>query len=313
MEGSEIMQKYLVKGQNIETIEHEVIAADQISFVTIRFAFDNSWRSLHKLVKFDQDEDSYYRVLGTDGTSCLLPAELHPGTVKMSLFGYDTAASQTVRATTIVRTLHIRPSGLDEGSGSPLSPTPDIYLQLLEKIQELSGGRSAYEIAVEHGFIGTEEQWLLSLHGKDGAPGKNGADGKDGRDGIDGKDGRDGTDGKDGRDGIDGKDGKDGRDGKDGTDGNSKDIEDQLTQIRDSIKYEVQELIQKIENETHHHSNKSVLDRITPELLNSIIEMHEHSNKYVLDSITQNMVSSWNDAVKALEGVEHFLSTLVEV
>lgn len=30
-------------------------------------------------------------------------------------------------------------------------------------------GKSAYEIAVEHGFIGTEGEWLDSLHGKDGS------------------------------------------------------------------------------------------------------------------------------------------------
>lgn len=30
-------------------------------------------------------------------------------------------------------------------------------------------GKSSYEIAVEHGFEGTEEEWLLSLKGKDGA------------------------------------------------------------------------------------------------------------------------------------------------
>ncbi len=31
-----------------------------------------------------------------------------------------------------------------------------------------SNGLSAYEIAVEHGFQGTEEEWLESLRGEDG-------------------------------------------------------------------------------------------------------------------------------------------------
>ena len=56
-------------------------------------------------------------------------------------------------------------------------------------------GLSAYEIACNYGFDGSEEEWLDSLHGKDGV------------DGIDGKDGSDGYDGKDGVDGVDGKDG----------------------------------------------------------------------------------------------------------
>lgn len=33
------------------------------------------------------------------------------------------------------------------------------------------GGESAYDIAVAHGFVGTEEQWLASLQGPTGAPG----------------------------------------------------------------------------------------------------------------------------------------------
>ena len=40
-------------------------------------------------------------------------------------------------------------------------------------------GFSAYEIAVINGFEGTEAEWLASLKGEDGAPGKDGIDGKD--------------------------------------------------------------------------------------------------------------------------------------
>ena len=192
------MIKFLVKGQNIETLEHEVIAADQITFVKIHFVFDNNWKSLHKVVQFTQDESTYNRVLGTEETSCFLPSELLAGTVKMSLFGYDTASKETVRATTIVKTLHIRPSGF-EGENSNVPPTPDLYQQLLQKIQSASkgtDGKSAYDIAVEHGFVGTETEWLESLKGVDGKEGVNGKDGCDGRNGADGLPGRDGIDGK---------------------------------------------------------------------------------------------------------------------
>lgn len=48
-------------------------------------------------------------------------------------------------------------------------------------------GKSAYEIAVENGFEGTEAQWLVSLKGADGAPGQNGVDGAPGQDGATGQ------------------------------------------------------------------------------------------------------------------------------
>lgn len=58
-------------------------------------------------------------------------------------------------------------------------------------------GLSAYEIAKNGGFIGTEEDWLKSLKGADGAKGEQGAQG------IQGEKGKDGADGKTPVKGID--------------------------------------------------------------------------------------------------------------
>lgn len=284
------MLKFLVKGQNIETIEHEIIAADQISFVKIHFAFDNNWKTLHKVVCFSQDEDNFFRVLGTDGVSCFLPAELHPGSVKMSLFGYDTASAETVRATTIVKTLNIRPSGFDGEAGVSVPPTPDLYQQLVALIENMlknhncgGNGLSAYELAVQNGFSGTLAQWLESLKG------------------------RDGTDGKDGRDGVDGKDGRDGIDGKDGTNGSDCNCDSLIKQFEDRLEYEIHNVREEFDNRIHSHNNLYLLNQIKES------DLHTHLNKAVIDSITQMQIDSWNNAVKILEGMEEFLATLVEV
>lgn len=68
-------------------------------------------------------------------------------------------------------------------------------------------GKSAYEVAVDNGFLGTEIQWLASLQGQDGADGLPGAAGRDGVDGLPGEAGRDGVDGLPGEAGKDGVDG----------------------------------------------------------------------------------------------------------
>lgn len=84
-------------------------------------------------------------------------------------------------------------------------------------------GLSAYQIAVAHGFTGTEEEWLLSLIGLQGVPGQDGTNGTDGKsayqiaveNGYEGDvvswllslKGADGTDGQDGTDGVNGQDG----------------------------------------------------------------------------------------------------------
>ena len=106
------MWKFLVKNQSIEILEREVLADHQIQYVQFRFTFDGDWKHFHKVVQFSQCDETYSIVLGVDGTSCYLPAELHVGAAKMSVFGYDTEADTTVRATTVPVTLNIRASGL---------------------------------------------------------------------------------------------------------------------------------------------------------------------------------------------------------
>lgn len=189
------MWKFLVKQQKIEVLEREVIADHQIAFVNLKFVFDGDWKKFHKVVQFSQCDETYSIVLGFDGTSCYLPAELHVGAVKMSVFGYDAESDTTVRATTVPVTLNIRESGFIGDDGTPIPPTPDLYTQLLQKIAEIQSGLngkdglSAYELAKENGFVGTLAEWLESLKG---LPGKDGENGHDGRDGADGEPGADG-------------------------------------------------------------------------------------------------------------------------
>ncbi|MFQ8848232.1 hypothetical protein [Ruminococcus callidus] len=249
------MMKFLVKQQKIEALEREVLASDQIAFVSVKFVFDGAWKTLHKVVQFTQCEETYNVVLGTEGTTCLLPAELHPGAVKMSLFGYDAESDTTVRATTVPVTLHIRPSGFVEDGATPIPPTPDLYTQLLKKLSEMQtgangkDGSSAYEIAIENGFVGTAAEWLESLKGKDGI---------DGKDGLPGKDGADGLPGKDGTNGKDSLPGKDGRDGKDGVSPDLTNYPD-----TDAVKALVQDAVQPLLEKAHTHENQSALDQIT--------------------------------------------------
>ena len=225
------MMKFLVKQQKIEALEREVIASDQIAFVSVKFVLDGTWKTLHKVVQFTQCEETYNLVLGTEGTTCLLPAELHPGAVKMSLFGYDAESDTTLRATTVPVTLHIRPSGFVADGDTPIPPTLDLYTQLLKKLDEKAAGlqngkdgfspkvkaeqmefgvvitivdadgetsatlhngangekgtdgKSAYQIAVEQGYQGSESDWLSSLKGDKGNTGAKGNPGQDGADG----------------------------------------------------------------------------------------------------------------------------------
>ena len=323
------MMKFLVKNQKIEVLEREVIASDQIAFVLVKFVFDGAWKTLHKVVQFTQCEETYNVVLGIDGTTCLLPAELHPGAVKMSLFGYDAESDTTLRATTVPVTLHIRPSGFVADGDTPIPPTPDLYTQLLKKLSEMQtgangkDGSSAYEIAIENGFVGTAAEWLESLKGKDGIDGKDGLPGKDGKDGADGLPGKDGTNGKDGLPG------KDGRDGKDGVSPDLTNYPD-----TDAVKALIQAAVQPLLQQAHIHKNLDVLDDLTADelsLLRALQEFeddttyniqtfreaiaalnekaHTHENQSALDQITAAKIAQWDAFGTQING----LSTKVTV
>ena len=328
------MMKFLVKQQKIEALEREVIASDQIAFVSVKFVFDGAWKTLHKVVQFTQCEETYNLVLGIDGTTCLLPAELHPGAVKMSLFGYDAESDTTVRATTVPVTLHIRPSGFVADGDTSIPPTPDLYTQLLKKLDEKAAGlqngkdgfspkvkaeqmefgvvitivdadgetsamlhhgangekgtdgKSAYQIAVEQGYQGSESDWLSSLKGNKGEKGDPGNRGLQGVPGEKGEKGDAGVAGKDGFSPIANvvKDGsvitititdKNGTTTVTLTEGAAVDltpyakvtyVDEKVQELSDSLTYTLQEhtlSITHLEDKSHTHENQSALDQIT--------------------------------------------------
>lgn len=88
-----------------------------------------------------------------------------------------------------------------------------IYLDLSEGG---AAGASAYEIAVENGFNGTEEEWLDSLVGATGSPGPQGATGPQGPQGPQGIQGLTGATGATGPTGATGATGSAGSNGQDG-------------------------------------------------------------------------------------------------
>lgn len=328
------MWKFLVKNQSIEIVEREILADHQIQYVQFKFTFDGDWKRFHKVVQFSQCDEVYSVVLGTEGTTLYLPAELHAGAVKMAVFGYDTESDTTVRATTVPVTLNIRESGF-EGDEPPIPPTPDLYTQLLKRIEDAEhglDGKSAYEIAVEHGYVGTEEEWLASLHGKDGitpdmseypktsevttiiereiAPVAEESHTHDNKATLDSI-----------------------------TPELFSDLSG-LQQFEDSTTYEIQTLNEAVENlrpSTHTHNNKAVLDRITEAMIDAIAEYppfedwtreqihtlfemvnnfsntaHTHENKVTLDALTPELFSDLAGLQQFEDSTQYDIQTINE-
>lgn len=82
-------------------------------------------------------------------------------------------------------------------------------------ISDLSGaqgiqGLSAYQVAVQHGFKGTEDEWLISLKGEKGETGPKGDKGDTGEKGATGERGPQGLQGERGLQGVQGEKGEQG-------------------------------------------------------------------------------------------------------
>ena len=304
------MWKFLVKNQSIEILEREVLADHQIQYVQLKFTFDGDWRRFHKVVQFSQCDETYCVVLGFDGTSCYLPEELHVGAVKMSVFGYDAESDTTVRATTVPVTLNIRPSGFVGDDDPPIPPTPDLYTQILQEVKKAAkgeDGRSAYEVAVDNGFVGTVEEWLASLKGDPGEP----------------PDMSEYPKKTEVTEIVERE--IEAATGDFHTHANKATLDrltpelmqelDGLQQFEDSTNYDIhdiREALLPISSAAHTHNNKDVLDTITEQYMRDeaafhaqtadalhglstglsevSAQAHSHSNKAVLDNITQEML-----------------------
>ena len=234
------MLVFRITGQRIDLERREVVADEQVAFVNLLFLFTPEWEQIDKVAQFKQGENVYNVHIGKGNVAqCTLPAEITNGQTSISIFGYH----DEVRATTATLEFRVCRSGFSDSGSVPIPPTPDLYAQLLKKIdgkiaslhdgkdgKDGENGKSAYEIAVQNGYDGTESDWLESLKGQKGDTGEPGAAGAKGDPGEKGDQGEPGTPGEKGErgekgekgdTGTPGKDGINGKDGKNGADGYS--------------------------------------------------------------------------------------------
>lgn len=192
---------FKVEGQHITSESDVVITSGSRNYYHAIFEFDAVWLDLSPKAVFSVGKKTYIMPLNnSDGRyECVIPWEVIARDTGfcIGVFGGDSLRSDL--------TFVAVSKGTQVDGELPQPPTPDWY----DNIERLTGeatstatevkkmadngefdgkpgrdgdnGKSAYELAVENGYTGTEEAWLESLHGKDG---KNGTDGKDGADGY---------------------------------------------------------------------------------------------------------------------------------
>lgn len=196
----------------IRIVKRTLVTSQSQNYVQARFDLrSDDWTApITAIFKADNDNNAYSMLLDKDNT-CIIPWEVlrNAGTVNVSAFCGDRHTANIAQFTVVQ-------SGYTEGE-MPSEPTPTVYEQILKEFEgkqdklvagdgiKINGNvisavdaKSAYVIALEHGFIGSEDEWLASLKG---AKGEQGEQGIQGTQGIQGKRGEQGEKGQNGADG----------------------------------------------------------------------------------------------------------------
>lgn len=333
------MLVFRITGQRIDLERREVVADEQVAFVNLLFLFTPEWEQIDKVAQFKQGENVYNVHIGKGNVAqCTLPAEITNGQTSISIFGYH----DEVRATTATLEFRVCRSGFSDSGSVPIPPTPDLYAQLLKKIdgkiaslhdgkdgKDGENGKSAYEIAVQNGYDGTETDWLESLKGQKGDTGEPGATGAKGDHGEKGDQGEPGTPGEKGergekgekgdagtpgKDGVNGKDGTNGVDGKNGTDGYSP-----TATVTETDAGAVISITDKngtttatVKNGTSGTSVDLSDYAKKADVATAIESAHTHTNKDFLDGIEAYLNSTYSKVTAEREAADNNLATRIK-
>lgn len=156
----------VIVDKNIARLEvQENMTSGSKNVYLVRFDLSKDWSDLAKTAVFRRGS-RIINVLLDDTNECMIPWEIlvdYGVPLDIGIFG-------TKDSTVVLPTIWVRTDLILEGVVTGIDcnpPTPTIYEQLLARLLKVeSGGKSAFDVAVDNGFVGTEQDWLESLGGK---------------------------------------------------------------------------------------------------------------------------------------------------
>lgn len=108
------------------------IPLGQVEFSNVQFLFSHEWDGLERIVQFVQGDAIYNQAIGADGI-CTVPSELQLGPVTVYVKGYRAGEAMIATANGIGMSVV---QGAPSGGTPPVPPGPDLYAQLLKKVQD---------------------------------------------------------------------------------------------------------------------------------------------------------------------------------
>lgn len=175
-----------VTGNSATIIGTPILTSGMVG-LPVRFQFDSQWDGLTKVAVFRAGEKTLDRMNIIDETT--VPPEILRKNCALFIGVYGANGDGTLVIPTIYVNAGTVQPGADPSGDESADPTLPVWQNLQNQVGALqdlttgdksslvaavnelhaSGvdGKSAYDIAVENGFEGTEVQWLASLQGDD--------------------------------------------------------------------------------------------------------------------------------------------------
>ena len=182
--------KLSINGQKISILERPTTIS-YTNELEAEFSFSNEWSGRQKTAIFKRTGIHAIPVL-IENDKCIVPKEVLRNCSKFEVG----VIAGNIHTTNIVE-VYIDRTCYNEDAEIP-DPTPSIYDQIIEKLESIikgggeggigpqgpqgpqgpegpkgDDGKSAYQIAVDNGYVGTESEWLATLKGEKGEPGIN--------------------------------------------------------------------------------------------------------------------------------------------
>lgn len=169
--------KIHVNGVCAQVLGQKTLTSGMVG-ATISLQFDSAWDGLEKMAVFQANKLTRDRVISGDNVA--VPHEvLEAAGERLRVGVYGINGDGTLIIPTVWAELgYIKPGTTPSGDPSTNHTLP-VWAQFMAKVAngELDGA-SAYKVAVDNGFEGTEEEWLASLVGPNGPQGVQGVQGK---------------------------------------------------------------------------------------------------------------------------------------
>jgi len=141
------MFRFKCDGQELRCVVHDAAASGFIDTVFAAFELCERWADMVVTVQYTQKQDgesrTFNEMLDKETGIAKVSNSLINGAVDVSIFGVNPETG--ARLTTEPVEIRINRSGFTSTGETPIPPTPDLYAQLLQKVEEivkegLSGG-----------------------------------------------------------------------------------------------------------------------------------------------------------------------------